>query len=69
MQLDHSYWGRPEDLDAADVPRPAYVINATLPGSDMAGSVAAALASASLVTAPMHALHLLQPLVCTSMVH
>lgn len=52
MDQDHSFWGRPEDLDKVGMPRPAYVINASLPGSDMAGAAAAALASASLVRTP-----------------
>ena len=51
MELDHDFWGRPEDMDAAGVVRPVYVVNATHPGSDMAGMAAAGLASASLVGA------------------
>ena len=39
-----------EDMEAAGVPRPAYVINATHPGTDMAASGAAALAAVSMVT-------------------
>ena len=50
MELDHNYWGRPEDMEAAGVHRPAYVVNATHPGADMAGMTAAGLASASLVS-------------------
>ena len=50
MDTDHKYWGRPEDMEAAGVPRPAYVINATHPGTDMAASGAAALAAVSMVT-------------------
>ena len=49
MQLDHDFWGRPEDMEAAGVVRPAYLVNATHPGADMAGMTAAGLASASLV--------------------
>lgn len=49
MDADHEYWGRPEDMEAAGVPRPAYVIDKAHPGSDMAGMVAAGLASASMV--------------------
>ena len=43
--VDHSYWGRPEDMT---MDRPAYYINAGNPGSDLAGETAAALASASI---------------------
>ena len=50
MELDHDYWGRPEDMEAAGVIRPAYVVNATHPGADMAGMTAAGLASASLAS-------------------
>ena len=52
MQTDHDYWGRPEDMEAAGVPRPSYVINATRPGSDMAAQAAAALAAAARVSPP-----------------
>ena len=46
-QLDHGYWGRPEDMTMA---RPAYFISApNKPGSDLAGEVAAAMAASSLV--------------------
>lgn len=45
-QLDHSYWGRPEDMQMA---RPAYKITQSKPGSDLAGETAAALAAASLL--------------------
>ena len=50
MDADHEYWGRPEDMEAAGVARPAYLVNATHPGSDMAGMAAAGLASASMVS-------------------
>eukprot|EP00249_Psilotum_nudum_P036209 c6575_g2_i1 orf=227-1828(+) len=43
---DHACWERAEDMDMA---RPAYKLNSSAPGSDVAGEVAAALASASLV--------------------
>ena len=49
MQADHDFWGRAEDMEAADVVRPVYLVNATHPGSDMAGMTAAGLASASMV--------------------
>nr|ADB82658.1 endo-beta-1,4-glucanase [Odontotermes formosanus] len=44
--LDHSYWGRPEDMTMS---RPAFKIDASNPGSDLAGETAAALAAASIV--------------------
>lgn len=44
--LDHAYWGRPEDMTMA---RPAYKITETKPGSDLAGETAAALAAASIL--------------------
>ncbi|NEQ51819.1 MAG: glycosyl hydrolase family 9 [Leptolyngbya sp. SIO3F4] len=43
---DHGYWGPPEKLS---IDRPAYKIDPTLPGSDLAAETAAALASASIV--------------------
>ena len=43
--VDHSYWGRPEDMT---MDRPAYSINPSNPGSDLAGETAAALAAASI---------------------
>ena len=42
---DHAFWGRPEDMTMA---RPAFKIDATHPGSDLAGETAAALAAASI---------------------
>jgi hypothetical protein len=51
--VDHSFWGRPEDLDGQvrnkEMVRPAFLINATHPGSDIAGQAAAALAAAAKV--------------------
>ena len=44
--LDHAFWGRPEEMNMA---RPAYKIDASNPGSDLAGETAAALASASIL--------------------
>jgi len=44
--LDHNYWGRPEDMT---MPRPAWKLTTSAPGSDLAGEVAAALAASSLV--------------------
>jgi hypothetical protein len=40
-QQDHGYWGRPEDMHMW---RPAYKITPGRPGSDVAGTTAAALA-------------------------
>ncbi|XP_071443162.1 uncharacterized protein [Hetaerina americana] len=45
FNLDHKFWGRPEDLNMS---RPTYKIDANHPGSDLAGETAAALAAASL---------------------
>ena len=42
VDLDHSFWGRPEDMTMA---RPAYKLTPTHPGSDLAGETAAALAA------------------------
>lgn len=47
MEEDHGYWGRPEDMGAAGLRRPAFVINATHPGTDLAAQAAAALAAVS----------------------
>ena len=45
--LDHAYWGSPEDMT---MERPAYYISEpNKPGSDLAGEVAAAMAASSLV--------------------
>ena len=41
--------GRPENMTRETVPRPAYKVNTTHPGSDVAGSTAAAFAAASIV--------------------
>ena len=43
---DHAYWGRPEDMT---VSRPAYKIDTTKPGSDLAAETAAAMAAGSIV--------------------
>ncbi|XP_020584570.1 LOW QUALITY PROTEIN: endoglucanase 17-like [Phalaenopsis equestris] len=43
---DHSCWERPEDMDT---PRTVYKVNASHPGSDVAGETAAALAAAAIV--------------------
>ncbi len=49
MEEDHSYWGRPEDIAASGMRRPAFVVNATHPGSDVAAQAAAALAATATV--------------------
>ena len=46
---DHSYWGRPEEYPFT--PRKSHKVDASNPGSDLAGETAAALAAASLVFA------------------
>ncbi|MEU3459392.1 glycoside hydrolase family 9 protein [Streptomyces sp. NPDC006733] len=43
---DHAFWGPPETNPA---PRPSFKIDASCPGSDLAGETAAALASSSMV--------------------
>jgi hypothetical protein len=42
---DHSFWGRPEDMTMS---RPAYKIDATHPGSDLAAETAAAMAATAI---------------------
>ena len=44
--LDHAYWGRPEDMT---MERPAWSITASQPGSDLAAETAAAFAAGYLV--------------------
>jgi endoglucanase len=48
---DHSFWGPVESVEAV-MTRPSAKIDATHPGSDLAGEAAAALASASLAFKP-----------------
>ncbi|KAK4020891.1 endoglucanase E-4-like [Daphnia magna] len=45
--IDHKFWGRPEDMNQNN--RPAFSISPNAPGSDLAGETAAALAAASIV--------------------
>ncbi|KAK6964934.1 endoglucanase 4, partial [Biomphalaria glabrata] len=40
--LDHTYWGRPEDMD---MERPAYKLTPEAPGSDVIAETAAAMAA------------------------
>ncbi|MFS1512083.1 glycoside hydrolase family 9 protein [Chengkuizengella sp. SCS-71B] len=47
--LDHAYWGPAETMQMA---RPAYKIDASCPGSDLAGETAAAMAAASIIFKP-----------------
>jgi len=47
-QRDHDFWGSPESMT---MPRPAFKIDPTRPGSELAGEAAAALAAASLLFA------------------
>ncbi|HEY9649392.1 MAG TPA: glycoside hydrolase family 9 protein, partial [Coleofasciculaceae cyanobacterium] len=44
--LDHGWWGSAEVMP---MPRPAYKIDASCPGSDLAGETAAAMAASSIV--------------------
>ncbi|XP_063436572.1 endoglucanase F-like [Mytilus trossulus] len=44
--LDHNFWGRPEDMTMA---RPSFKVTSDKPGSDIAGEYAAAMAVASMV--------------------
>ena len=44
--IDFKWWGRPEDMTMS---RPAFYIDKTNPGSDLAGEFAAALAAASIM--------------------
>ncbi|GAQ78831.1 endo-1,4-beta-glucanase [Klebsormidium nitens] len=46
---DHSCWMRPENMDT---PRTVYQVNASSPGTDIAGEFAAALAAASIALRP-----------------
>ena len=43
---DHSYWGRPEQLDTA---RPVYYVTEEFPGAEIAGQLAATFASGALL--------------------
>ncbi|PZD96207.1 endoglucanase [Paenibacillus sambharensis] len=49
---DHAWWGPAEVMQ---MQRPAYKIDASCPGSDLAGTTAAALASASIIFKPTDA--------------
>jgi hypothetical protein len=46
---ESQYWGRPEDLSAQNMPRPAYNVSTVDGASDLAGQMAAAFASAAIV--------------------
>ena len=43
--VDHSYWGRPEDMTMY---RPAYKLSPENPGSDVIGETAASLAAGAI---------------------
>lgn len=47
-EIEHHWWGRPEDL-LRDYERIGIPVNATHPGSDVAGSSAAAMAAVSII--------------------
>jgi hypothetical protein len=47
-QPDHNWWAPPENV-ALQMTRPSFKIDASCPGSDLAGETAAAMASASMV--------------------
>ncbi|CAG0886958.1 unnamed protein product [Darwinula stevensoni] len=47
-EIDHSYWGRPEDWPSTEE-RPSYFIDESSPGSDLAAETAAAMAASSMV--------------------
>ena len=48
LTLDHDFWGPPEYMTAANMPRPAYVVETSSGASDLAGSMAGALAASSM---------------------
>ncbi|KAH9323654.1 hypothetical protein KI387_018293, partial [Taxus chinensis] len=59
-ESDHACWQRPEDMTT---PRQAYKVDASNPGSDIAGETAAAMAAASIAfkySQPQYSLTLLQ---------
>lgn len=47
--IDHSYMGRPEEYPYDQKPRPAWKIDESHPGTDLAGETAAAMAATSMV--------------------
>ena len=48
MTLDAAFWGPPEQMTAATMPRPAYVVETSSGASDLAGSMAGALAASAM---------------------
>ncbi|KAL4457269.1 hypothetical protein ABPG75_012134 [Micractinium tetrahymenae] len=53
--IDHNFWGRPQDQNTSSAKRPAYIWNLTSQGaSDLLGISAAALASASVLLRDTH---------------
>ena len=49
LTLDHAFYGPPEVLTDANMPRPAYVAETAAGASDLAGSMAGALAASAMV--------------------
>jgi len=47
--IDHSYWGRPEDWTTSNGPRPVLKANGTMPASEVCAETAAAFAASALV--------------------
>lgn len=45
--IDHAYWGRPEEFPPG-MSRPAFKVDESNPGSDVAGETAAAMAAGSI---------------------
>ena len=43
---DHAFWGRPEQMTMF---RPSYALTSSMPGADVAGETAAALAAGAMV--------------------
>ncbi|EFN55441.1 hypothetical protein CHLNCDRAFT_133737 [Chlorella variabilis] len=53
--IDHTFWGRPQDQPVGGTLRPVYSWNRTMAASDLLGTVAASLASASVLLRPVNA--------------
>ena len=49
LTLDHAFYGPPEALNEVLMPRPAYVAETASGASDLAGSMAGALAASAMV--------------------
>jgi len=48
VQADHNFWGPPEMIALKGIPRPAYKITSSCPGTDLAAETAAAMAASSI---------------------